>query len=384
MPEHDTEPKLSSCRTRRQTRRLLLPGALLLLTMGMFAGCRQTDLSQFHTEGTPIEESDIKPLKSDNTITSLDSTGTGPKEIPLAPGGLPVRSVSDSVESTQGTDTSGVTTAGGKELKLNYYSGYAHVYWRLNWIRKTILSGNLPYDFARSVKITRQELEELTRTIRRDGNYTVADEALTHLEKGLEHLSANQALEQASALTYSAPWSGGRSMMESYIEQGNLGFGGKSLEQKTYRASRDYDAEDEDYRPRRTASQPLTTATALTAAQQRAVTIALEYAGRYHASPEEKMRSEWKQAIEKINKLRDQLWLMNRPENSDGDSTYIGPISSQGTAGLDSGSGSFFRSSLYDTNGTDLPPAFGTEPADPFSSSPTVRESASPSTKGKP
>jgi hypothetical protein len=277
--------------------------------------------------------------------------------------------VAISTAATEGQGGSGQTTEGGRVLHLNYYDGYAHIYWRLNWMRKAILNGSIPSDFARSVALTRRQLEELTHTIQRDGNYTVADRALTHLENGVNHLRADQALQQTSASIYAAPWVSGRETMQIYIDQGRLGFGGKPLGQSSFTPHRHHDSEDDVHHTTLATGLPTPTLS-LSSAQRRAVSIALEYAEKYHASPQEKMRSEWKQAIEQINKLRDQLWLMNRRENSDGDATDVNPMVGQTTLESDHSPGSFSRSTLYDQNGTDLPPIYGTEPADPFIETP--------------
>ena len=103
----------------------------------------------------------------------------------------------------------------------------------------------------------------------------------------------------------------------------------------------------------------------LNTAQRDALRVALRYADQYHAPPLEKMRSEWKLAIEETNKLRDQLWLANRPQNSDGNSSHVNMVPGQIGPDTDKGAGSFSRTTLYDRNGTDLPSSYGQEPTTP-------------------
>jgi hypothetical protein len=371
IPSIDVENR--PCRGKKPVILLSRSALLLGLLLGLLPGCRRENGSaQVQPIEGKVEYLNVDPLKDPNRFDAVTDVTTGQKLAPVSPGPLPVSSVSSVVNPDPGGI--GQTSADGHTLHLNYYSGYAHVYWRLNWIRKTIIKGSLPHDFARSISITRRELEDLTRTISRDGNYTVADRALTHLESGLEHLRADQALQEASAAYLSAPWSG-RLVMQNYIDQGGMGFGGRPLGMDVSRNPRHYDSDSDTYTTR-PVTNTLPVPSALSSAQRSALAIALEYADRYHAAPLDQMRSEWRLAIEEINRLRDQLWLMNRPENSDGNASEVRPTTGQTRLDPSHGVGSFSQTTLYNKAGTDLPPAFGKEPANPFRETPAIDANA--------
>ena len=166
------------------------------------------------------------------------------------------------------------------------------------------------------------------KTADHDANYRLADDALTHLETGLKHYRAAQALRAANTDTILVPWSGGVEAVQRSIERGVLGFGEKT--QTAIRAStRD---EDEDAAPRRAATNAAPT---LTPAQQKIVDIILEYARRYRASPDAMRRADWAVAVTKTNRLRDELGLMHRAENREDNYDSTSAASDSGLSGTD-------------------------------------------------
>lgn len=236
------------------------------------------------------------------------------------------------------------------------YEDKCDVYWKLNWIRKEILAGRAPYNLGDVIKKTRQELSQT----RPDGNLDLAAEAMDHLEKGLMHLAADQDIQAAHITRSSIPWSVGPAGMRRFIEttipgaKANSGVSGR-------RGSAGFD-DDDDFTPASSGSlhQPIDWQ------QQQAITVMENYASHRHASPESLMRSEFRTAIQKTNRLRDNLHLEHRKENDDGDATEVGAgISERYNVGA-SRSGSHASGSHHiSVQGSD---PSGSGPADPFES----------------
>ena len=235
----------------------------------------------------------------------------------------------------------------GHKVPKTYYIIYCDIYWRLNWFRQELKKGDVPEDFTTKLANVRKELIEATAGLSHDGNYRVADEALTHLEIGWKHYQAAEDLVAAGAQCSSAPWSAGALAMQQFIESGGLGFGMKSL------ANAPQSPTDPNAAGALSASDPGYAAgnvERLTPKQKRAIDVAVQYAGEFHGPPEECARVEWSTAVEKINKLRDQLWMMNKGPNRDSGSIVdIRP--NPGASGL---SGERVVNT-YIKNGTDLP-----------------------------
>jgi hypothetical protein len=210
------------------------------------------------------------------------------------------------------------------------YVDKSDVYWKLNWIRQQLLAGTLPSNLEEAVAKTRKKM----LTTEHDRNYPIAEEAVKLLEEGLKHLRADRALQAAHINRYAVPWGGGREAIQRYINAGEAGFGGKALGSDKVSTSQD-DEDDKPYAERfGISSSPLTTV-GLSSTQKQALDILLDYETQYHASPDEMMRRAWSRAIERINKLRDELGLMNQEANSDGDQTGIAPGISRGALNSD-------------------------------------------------
>ena len=193
------------------------------------------------------------------------------------------------------------------------YVDKADVYWKLNWIRKELLSGSLPENLEQAIEKTRKQL----KTTEKDKNYVIANTAITHLEKGVEHSKAMQLLKSAQISTLIVPWRSSKESIQRFIESGGLGFGKQS---KSYHTrSSGFDEDDlSSNSHKKNADVPL-----LTTTQKLIIETVLLYAEKYHASPQEVMSREWQQAIERINYLRDELGLMKRETNKDGDNSNI-------------------------------------------------------------
>lgn len=199
----------------------------------------------------------------------------------------------------------------GHRVPRQYYTIYCDIYWKLNWIRGELRKGHVPRDLEDKLDKVSREASDATIGMRRDGNYTACVEALKHLKKGLEHYRARCVLDAAGAQVGSAPWGSGSIAMQEYIDAGSMGFGEK---RRIESAASD---------PTLSGAEPITApAPELTLLQRRAVRIAMDYAEGPHISPQIAERDEWRKAIEQINKLRDQLWQMNKANNRDA-GTYI-------------------------------------------------------------
>ena len=200
------------------------------------------------------------------------------------------------------------------------YIDKADVYWKLNWIRQRILYGPLPRDIARMVARTRAEL----MTTRRDINFQRGDDALTHLEAGVGHWQATRDIDAASMHAIAIPWRMGSDSIERFLASDGLGFGARTAPHADM-VSSDTESGSGDL-------MPTSPAISLAPAQQHAIDIVRKYVQRYHSSPEEQMRREWRLAIRSINAMRDGLGLQNRKENSDGDLSEPGVTTERTTS----------------------------------------------------
>lgn len=235
------------------------------------------------------------------------------------------------------------------------YIDKADVYWKLNWIRKQILTGNFPENFEQAIAKTRK----LHETTRRDKNYDLAAEAIKLIEEGWEHHKALVKLRLARISLVMVPWAGGTYAVQRFIDEGGLGFGEKPKTPARGLTTRNGEEEEENYVPLYRRMRPQKSATML-GSQQEAIAIVLTYAQKYRNSPEEMMKRAWRRALAKIYEYRDELGLMNRSENNDGNPTEPGvgmPIAPrQGKmAPIESG-----------TEGVvPIPPLYGAEPVAP-------------------
>ena len=297
---------------------------LALLTLFALTGCEQDNTDPFEdAAGDKMQHIKIQRLKLDPSMIARKDVATGkPVAIvvqadnPAALSGV----VPGGSGAFRGTDyTYGHADSLGRPRGADSdYVDKADVYWKLNWLRKHLGDARLPDDFEKAIKICR----EIMTTAQHDANYRLADDALTHLEAGLKHYRAAQILRASNTDTILVPWSGGIEAVQRSIDRGVLGFGEKIA------AARSYSSDDSDASSARRESTP--PAAPLTPAQQKIMDLVLDYARRYHASPEAMRRSEWGLAAPKINRLRDELGLMNRPENRE--DNYDSTASASGAA----------------------------------------------------
>ena len=325
---------MNSARIEKRKRRAIaakfVAGAVALLTLFALTGCEQDDADPFEdAAGDKMKFSRIKRIKMDPSMIARKDVTTG----------KPVAIV---VQEDNAAALSGVVPGGsGAFHGADYTTGHADslgrprgadsdyvdkadVYWKLNWLCKHLGDAVLPDDFEKAIKIAR----EIMTTAEHDANYRLADEALTHLETGLKHYRAAQVLRSANTDTILIPWSGGVEAVQRAIDRGVLGFGEKS-QAALHSAAQD---DDEDTISRRS---PSSAGPPLTSAQQKIVDILLEYARRYRASPDAMRRADWGIAATKTNRLRDELGLMNRPENREDNYDSTRATSDAGMSGTD-------------------------------------------------
>lgn len=215
------------------------------------------------------------------------------------------------------------------------YIDKADVYWMLNYIRRVILYG-LPSDIPNTPENLREELVKVVTKARKqledanhDANYDLAVEAVRRLDKSIEHLTAQQKLEAAHISLRSIPWGTGVDSVQKYIDSGRLGFGAKKEESEVGSLSRSMDISDDeddlmDAKP--LGGRRASALSGLTRAQEEAIGLVLAYEKDYHTGPDKMVQREWSAAIEKINQLRDNLGLMDRDENKDGNSATPNPM----------------------------------------------------------
>ena len=193
-------PVLCSGGARRRT--ALLVGALLL---GALGGCKFDDNHDTYTDSMvykklhPIE---VKPLDTGDAI-SLPSGGGGSHAVKSLP---PAPSAANALlqDDPFGHPTEGERTVG--------WTGVYDVYWKLNWARKELLTGNVPHDLAEVIISTRKHCKRLANEFPKlqgmDERLDAANSALDHLENGLQQMNDLAALEDR--VCNGGPCPGGR------------------------------------------------------------------------------------------------------------------------------------------------------------------------------
>ena len=302
-----------------------------LLTLFALTGCEQDSADPFEgsANSDKMQLTRIKRLKMDPSMVARKDVATGKPVAIVVQGDNPAALsgvVPGGSGAFHGSDyTTGRPDSLGRPRGADSdYVDKSDVYWKLNWLRKHMGDATLPEDFEKAIKICRETMTTATH----DANYRLADDALTHLEAGLKHYRNAQILKAANADVILIPWSGGEEAVQRALDRGVLGFGEKM--QAASRAS----ARDEDGNPapRRNSAASAPT---LTPAQQKIVDLVLEYAHRYRASPDAARRSDWDVAVTKINRLRDELGLMNRAENREDAYEATGGAGDSGMVGTD-------------------------------------------------
>jgi hypothetical protein len=329
---------------------------LVLPTLVLAAGCHKE-----YNDPTKLQSTAASHQASFNEVESLK---------------LPGSSLPDAGPSIGDADPDYYVDENGHRVPKSYYIIYCDIYWRLNWIRQQLRHGIVPERLGDKIENVRKELTQATAGIAHDGNYRVAHEALTFLESGWNHYEAEQALADGGVQSLSAPWSSGAVAMRTFIDAGGFGFGVKPVGAASIPAP----GASDDPLTQAAAGTPVGADTAnLTPRQERAIEVAVRYAGEYHRSPRDCAQDEWSRAVERINKLRDQLWMMNKANSKDnGTAVDVRPSSDIGSA-----AGDFHRTgNAYTKNGTDLP-GTSAPTSDPFqSASPSAPVQPSRSARG--
>ena len=140
-----------------------------------------------------------------------------------------VRSVTEKMKaasaSSVSTDPNDYVTEDGQKVSKVYYTIYMHLYFRLNWLCKRVVLGELPKKFPLYVKRTQKEMLELSKTTVKDGNYKLVEKAVEHLRLGLERYRDIQDMYPLMNGMNSAPWRSGEVAMRTFIKEGGFGIG---------------------------------------------------------------------------------------------------------------------------------------------------------------
>jgi hypothetical protein len=198
-----------------------------------------------------------------------------------------------------------------------YYRDFADIYWKLNWMRKALRQGLVPYNMQDEI----EKMFKVLKTLPRDGNYEAADEALQRMQKGLEHMACLRILHAAQINDLDVPWSAGLTAVQEYFERIHLLPETQAVAVlPMHPHDTDSDDDQEGGHSLHVLAMADSTSSGATAVQRQAVDLAISYVTRYQAGPRTMMQREWETAIRRTNKLRNNLHAENRPQNNDGDS----------------------------------------------------------------
>jgi len=220
------------------------------------------------------------------------------------------------LDNNQPVAVSGLPSAGlHNEQPMSYYTAICDVYWKLNWIRKELRQGTVPYNMLDEIHKNRVTLERVTRC----GNYDLAAEAMDRLENGLAHLACLRTMRAAHIDVRHMPWEADQQSAKELLDLDHRADVPASALRLSHRST----GEDDDDEPIMSVTRPIVGEPTSDPAHSLAVSLTLDYQNRYHRSPQQLMQEEWESAIRKINRLRDNLALQNREQNSDGDGADV-------------------------------------------------------------
>jgi hypothetical protein len=204
--------------------------------------------------------------------------------------------------------------------QMQDYVYKSDAYWKLNGVRKSLLSGIVPPHMMTGLEDARRSLQRTTP----DGNFDMAIDAINHLERGLIHMQTDQALQASGVDVQMAPWSLGSTAIRRFADRNLLGH------RMPAGAASDSDVPDSPEDSADSSSSPSAPFTPVASPAKRAAAeLMKKYAAAYSQAPEIMMCREFSKAIVDTNRLRDNLHLANRPENSDGDRSDVDPTLSR-------------------------------------------------------
>jgi hypothetical protein len=286
---------------------------LLALTLTALSGCAQNqphqdDPNDMFPKSLPAIDINTGPqVKGAEGLLSYNPPSP---DLKVAIGGAPA---SEEVESPSDDHTD------------RHYIEIADIYWKLNWMRRELLRGTVPYNML-------EELDKATRRLKHlphDVNYPLVEEALGRMHKGLEHLACQRILRAAQIDDTRVPWEIGVEDVKEYLD--------KSVTTTTPTVTQPLPLEHhptgEEGEDAPTFGKVQMATPAPAQAPSVAVRLALDYETRYHTSPRNMMLREWETAIRQTNRLRDGLGLAHRETNNDGDATDVSGAVSNAAAG---------------------------------------------------
>ena len=227
--------------------------------------------------------------------------------------------------------------AGDPGEQAGGWIGTFDIYFKLNWARKELLRGNVSRDLP---DVTRRALAHIER-IRHEGMpekpdplwnlspsvtcqacMEPADRAFGHIVIGLEHTRQIDTLNAGGLNWRALPWGMGATEMQRAFQ--NLGL----MPRPDATPAVSTDRSDDD--TANTLPRPPAAARAsLSLPQQQAIAVALRYEQVYHASPEERARKEFEDALRETLQMRELLNLRywSSPDAAPGDDVMIvGPL----------------------------------------------------------
>lgn len=232
-------------------------------------------------------------------------------------------------------------TSGDAGEHAGGWIGVFDVYFKLNWARKSLLTGNVSRDLP---DVTRRALAHAERLKREDsrekpdplwhlsssttcaGCAEPAERALEHLAAGLEQMRQIDTLEAGGLNWRLLPWGmGAAEMQRAFV---NLGLAPRpEIASAPANPYAGHSSDDEDTGS--TLSRPAAYKPTLSPAQQQAIALVLRYEQQYRAAPEVRARTEFEQALRETIQMRDLLNMQhwNNPDAAPGDEvTIIGSL----------------------------------------------------------
>lgn len=281
----------------------------ILMIVGL-TGCKNEhysdiqDISQTdaYKEARPAEVKDlddsgpkILDVRTGKPLDTRVTAGPDPDKIPTPDEG--VASI-DPLESLEGEATEG-------EKHLNW-RGLMDIYWKLNWVRKELLSSNVPKDLRVVVARTRRHSLRIRKSFS-DRSVTkyldIVDSSLDALDAGMDQMVFCNQMTRANIAWRTLPWNATENLIQRELVLQGL------MPQTNDRSSSSfYNKKDDDDSVRPNPYNSIGKTGAVISTDRRAIAQSiLEYAHKHHVSPEEGARTEFEKALKDVVRLRNKI-----------------------------------------------------------------------------